>query len=139
MSQQNRDPGCVTSPAPPRTVSCSHPRACSSLWGTGGSDLTDCASPECIQRPRSDQAFPANQGNPASQQHLQIPVVLGHPELLVPQLCQVFRVSHRALSNPIFLANLLGLVFQLGHGIQDLHQSQGHHQFLADQVILQGL
>lgn len=66
----HRDPGCVTSPAPPHTTSCSRPRACSSLWGTEGSDLTDCASPECIQRPRSDQAFPANQGNLASQQHL---------------------------------------------------------------------
>lgn len=67
----HQDPGCVTFPAPPHTVSCSHPRAYSFLWDKVGFGLTDCASLKCIQRPRSDQAFPANQVSPAFQQHLE--------------------------------------------------------------------
>lgn len=67
----HQDPGCVTFPAPPHKVSCSRPRACSSLRDKVGFGLTDCASLKCIQRPRSDQAFPANQVSPAFQQHLE--------------------------------------------------------------------
>lgn len=67
----HQDPGCVTFPDPPRTTSCSHPRAYSFLWDKVGFGLTDCASLKCIQHPHSDQAFPANQVNPAFQQHLE--------------------------------------------------------------------
>ena len=67
----HQDPGCVTSPAPPRTISCSRPRAYSFLWDRVGFGLTDCASLKCIQRPCSDQAFPANPASPAFQQHLE--------------------------------------------------------------------
>lgn len=67
----HQDPGCGTFPAPPRTISCSRPRAYSFLWDTVGFGLTDCASPMCIQHPRSDLAFLANQASPAFQQHLE--------------------------------------------------------------------
>lgn len=71
MLSTHQDPGCVTFPAPPHTTSCSRPRAYSFRWDKVGFGLTDCASLECIQRPRSGQAFPANQGSPAFQQHLE--------------------------------------------------------------------
>lgn len=67
----HQDPGCVTFPAPPHTISCSHPRAYSFLWDKVGFGLTDCASLVCIQHPRSVQAFLANQASPAFQQHLE--------------------------------------------------------------------
>lgn len=70
MLSTHRDPGCVTFPAPPHTTSCSRPRAYSFRWDTVGFGLTGCASPECTQRPRSGQAFPANRGSPAFRQHL---------------------------------------------------------------------
>lgn len=66
-----QDPGCVTFPAPPRTISCSRPRAYSFLWDKVGFGLIDCASLKCIQRPRSDQAFLANQVSLAFRQHLE--------------------------------------------------------------------
>lgn len=67
----HQDPGCGTFPAPPRTISCSLPRAYSFLWDMVGFGLTDCASPMCIQHPRSDPAFPANQASLVFQQHLE--------------------------------------------------------------------
>lgn len=67
----HRGPGCVTSPGPPHTASCSPPTAYSSLWDRVGSALTDCASLKCIQRPRCAQAFLASPESPVFQQHLE--------------------------------------------------------------------
>lgn len=53
-------PGCEPSPGPPRTTSCSLPRACSSLQGKGVSVPTGCASPTCNQHRCCGRAFQAN-------------------------------------------------------------------------------
>lgn len=88
----HRDPGCVPSPAPPHTTSCIHPRVCSCPQDRGGSALTGCASPGCIQHPHSGPAFPAGQGSPANLPRL------GDTNTIVTAQC-----GHQLALHPISL------------------------------------